>query len=566
MTTNALLQLGFYLIVLVGASAPLGAYMAAVFEGRKTWLSSALAPVERLLYRIAGVRENDAMDWRRYAVAVLVFSALGFLATYFLQRLQAVLPLNPAGMAAVAPHSALNVAVSFVTNTNWQNYGGEATMSYLVQMLVLTSQNFVSAAVGMAVLAALARGIARRETDDLGNLWVDVVRGALHVLLPLSLVFAVFLVSQGVVQTFDPYANATTLEGQSQTIALGPAASQVAIKQLGTNGGGFFNVNSAHPLENPTPLSNFAQVLAILLLPAGLCHTFGSMVGDRRQGWMLLGAMTAVLIACLSLTLVAEARGNPALDGLGLSSIANMEGKETRFGVANSVLWATATTAASNGSVNSMHDSFSPLGGMALMVLMQLGEVIFGGVGSGLYGMLIFVVLSVFIAGLMVGRTPEYMGKKIGPFEMKMASFAVLLPSVVVLTMTAAGVLVPSMLDSRSNPGPHGLSQTLYALTSQGNNNGSAFAGISVNEPLFNYLGALAMWIGRFGVIVPVLAIAGSLARKKFTPPSPGTLPTHTPLFAVLLVGVVLTVGALTFLPVLALGPVVEHLSLIAGK
>jgi K+-transporting ATPase ATPase A chain len=566
MATNSLLQIVLYLVLLIGVSVPLGLYMAAVYEGRRTWLSPVIAPVEKLLYRLAGVREDDGMDWRRYAFAVLVFSFLGFLAAYLLQRVQGMLPLNAADMPGVAPHSALNVAVSFATNTNWQNYGGEGTMSYLTQMLALTVQNFVSAAAGMAVLVALARGIVRRESDDLGNFWVDLTRGTLHVLLPLSLVFAVFLISQGVVQTFAPSAQVTTLEGPSQTIALGPAASQVAIKQLGTNGGGFFNVNSAHPLENPTPLSNFMQVLAILLIPAALCHTFGRLVKDKGQGWMLLGAMTTVLVVFLAMALVAESRGNPALEGLGLSSVANMEGKEARFGVENSVLWGVATTAASNGSVNSMHDSFSPLAGMALLVMMQLGEVIFGGVGSGLYGLLIFVILAVFVAGLMVGRTPEYLGKKIGPFEMKMASFAVLLPSVVVLTMTALGVLLPSLLDSRSNPGPHGLSQILYAFTSQGNNNGSAFAGLSANEPLYNYLGALAMWIGRFGVIIPVLAIAGSLARKKFTPPSPGTLPTHTPLFAMLLVGVLLTVGALTFLPVLALGPVVEHLSLFAGR
>jgi K+-transporting ATPase ATPase A chain len=533
-----------------------------LLEGRRTFLSPALGPLERLLYRLSGVRESEEMDWRRYAVAVLVFSLLGFAATYLLQRLQAVLPMNPAGMTAVAPHSAFNVAVSFVTNTNWQNYGGESTMSYLVQMLVLTVQNFLSAAVGMAVFAALARGIVRRETDLLGNFWVDVTRGTLYVLLPLSLIFAIFLVSQGVVQTFDSSTQATTLEGTSQTIAVGPAASQIAIKQLGTNGGGFFNVNSAHPFENPTPLSNFFEMYAILGLAAGLCITFGRMVKDNRQGWMLLATMTILfagfLLACYSF----EARGNPALDGLGLAATPNMEGKEVRFGVANSALWATATTAASNGSVNAMHDSFSPMGGLVPLVLMQLGEVIFGGIGSGLYGMLVFVVLSVFLAGLMVGRTPEYLGKKIGPFEMKMVSVVVLLPSVVVLTMTAIGVLVPSMLDSRSNPGPHGLSQILYAFTSQANNNGSAFGGISVNEPLYNYLGGLAMWMGRFGVIIPVLALAGSLARKKFTPPSPGTLPTHTALFAVMLMGVILTVGALTFLPVLALGPVVEELQL----
>jgi len=565
MTAHALSQLGLFVIILIGVSVPLGAFMAAVYEGRKTWLSKLLEPIELFLLRVAGVRHDDGMDWQRYAGSVLMFSMLGLVVCYVLQRVQGVLPLNPADMPGVAPHSALNVAVSFVTNTNWQNYGGEATMSYLTQMLALTVQNFVSAATGMAVLAALARGVARRESHDLGNFWVDLTRGTLYILLPLSLALAVVLVSQGVVQTFAPYVQATTLEGAPQTIALGPAASQIAIKQLGTNGGGFFNVNSAHPLENPTPLSNFLQVLSILLIPAALCHTFGRMVGDRRQGWMLLGAMTVAFVGFLWLTLWAETRGNPSLEGLGLASIENMEGKETRFGIANSVLWATATTAASNGSVNAMHDSFTPLAGMALLVLMQLGEVIFGGVGSGLYGLLIFVILSVFVAGLMVGRTPEYLGKKIGPFEMKMASLGILLPSLFVLTLTATGVLIPSMLDSRSNPGPHGLSQILYAFTSQANNNGSAFGGLSANEPWYNYLGALAMWMGRFGVIVPVLAMAGSLGAKKYTPPSPGTLPTATPLFGALLLGVLVTVGALTFLPVLALGPVVEHLALYAG-
>lgn len=401
---------------------------------------------------------------------------------------------------------------------------------------------------------------------SLGNFWVDVVRGTLHLLLPLSLVLALLLVSQGVVQTFSSYAVATTLEGGEQTIALGPAASQIAIKQLGTNGGGFFNVNSSHPLENPTPLSNLLQLLAILLIPAASCLAFGHLVGDKRQGWMLLGAMTAVFVAALVAASVAESQTNPRLDGLGLATATYVEGKEARLGIDASVLWAVATTAASNGSVNSMHDSFSPLAGMVPLLLMQLGEVIFGGVGSGLYGMLVFVVVAVFVTGLMVGRTPEYLGKKIGPFEMKMASVVVLLPSVMVLATTAIGLMVPSMLDSRSNPGPHGLSQILYAFTSQANNNGSAFGGLSANEPLFNYLGALAMWVGRLGVIVPVLAIAGSLASKKFTPPSPGSLPTHTPLFAALLIGVVLTVGALTFLPALALGPIVENLSLSTGQ
>ncbi len=566
MTAHELLQVVLYFVVLTLAAVPLGGFLAAVYDGRRTWFSPIAEPVEQIVCRVAGVDPGRGMDWRRYASAVVAFTFVGFLVTYVCQRVQSLLPLNPASLPAVAPHSALNVAISFATNTNWQNYGGEATMGYLVQMIALTVQNFVSASTGIAVLVALARGLVRRESDSIGNFWVDMMRGVLYVLLPLSLVLAIFLVSQGVVQTFSPYARATTMEGQAQVIALGPAASQVAIKQLGTNGGGFFSVNSAHPLENPTPMSNFLQMLAILLIPGALCHTFGRLVGDKRQGWMLFSVMTVVFAGFVALALWAESRGNPALDGLGLAGTANLEGKELRFGICNSVLWGMATTAASNGSVDAMHDSFTPLAGMAFLLLMQLGEVIFGGVGSGLYGLVMFVILAVFVAGLMVGRTPEYLGKKIGPFEMKMAAFAILLPSVVVLTMTALGVVVPSMLASRSNPGPHGLSQVLYAFTSQANNNGSAFAGLSVNTPLYNYLGALAMWIGRFGVIVPVLAIAGSLARKKFTPPSPGTLPTHTPLFAVLLIGVLLTVGALTFLPVLALGPVVEHIILTAGR
>ncbi|CAN5282778.1 potassium-transporting ATPase subunit KdpA [soil metagenome] len=562
MMTNSVLQMTIYMVVLIGAAVPLGAFMAAVLEGRRTIFSPLFDPVERAIYRAAGVRADDGMNWRRYAIAVLTFSVVGVIATYVLLRMQGTLPLNPQHMPGVPSHTALNIAVSFITNTNWQNYGGESTLSYFSQMIALAVHNFTSAATGIAVMAALSRGIAGRETNDLGNFWVDLTRSTLHILLPASLIFALFLISQGVVQTFSPYVVAHTLEGREQTIALGPAASQSAIKQLGTNGGGFFNANSAHPFENPTALSNFVEMLALLLIPAALCFTYGRMVRDKRQGWMLIGAMTLIFVGFLAFCYHFESRENPALANLGLSSTPFMEGKETRFGIANSVIWATATTAASNGSVNAMHDSFSPLGGMVPLVMMHLGEIVYGGVGSGIYGMLIFVIISVFMAGLMVGRTPEYLGKKIGPYEMKAASIILLLPPLAMLTASAIGVSVPSMLDSRSNPGAHGLTEIIYAFTSQANNNGSSFGGLSVNESAYNYIGALCMWMGRFFVIVPVLAIAGSLAAKKYTPPSPGTLPTHTPLFMAVLVAVILTVAALTIFPVLALGPIAEHLSL----
>ena len=568
---NAFLQLAFYLVVLVLLAKPLGAYMANVYEGRVRFL----APLENLVYRICGTRPEDDMDWKRYLWGVLWFNLFGFVAVYGLQRLQDLLPLNPQKFGAVSPDSSFNTAVSFATNTNWQGYGGESTMSYLTQMLGLSVQNFLSAATGMAVLIALARGFARKQASGIGNFWVDVTRSTLYILLPLSLLLAGALVTQGVVQTFAPYKTVTLVqpvqyaEGKEtktateQTLAVGPAASQIAIKQLGTNGGGFFNVNSAHPFENPTPLSNFLEMLAILVISGALCYTFGRMIGDTRQGWALLAAMTVVLAGFLAVCVFAEQAGNPILAQAGVEQpLGNMEGKEVRFGVANSALWATATTAASNGSVNSMHDSFTPLGGLVPMVLMQLGEIIFGGVGSGLYGMLIFAIVAVFIAGLMVGRTPEYVGKKIEAFEMKMAALAVLFPFAVVLIGTAVAVVIEPGTAGMANPGTHGFSEVLYAFSSAGNNNGSAFAGLSANTPFYNTALGIAMWISRFWIIVPVLAIAGSLARKKLVPAGAGTLPTHTPLFIGFLVGTVLVLGALTFVPALALGPVAEHLQL----
>jgi K+-transporting ATPase ATPase A chain len=577
MTGQGLLQLALYVVVLVALVKPLGAYMAAVFQGERTFMSPLLGPVERLIYRISGVDPARESDWKRYAFSALLVNLLGFIAVYSLQRLQHVLPLNPQGLGAVSPDSSFNTAVSFATNTNWQGYVGEATMSYLTQMLGLAVQNFLSAAAGIAVLIALIRGFTRREAGQVGNFWVDFTRSNLYVLLPLSFVLAVVLASQGVVQSFAPYQQATLVEPlvmqdqavTEQTLPLGPAASQVAIKQLGTNGGGFFNVNSAHPFENPTPLSNFLEMLAILLIPAALCYTFGSMVNDKRQGWALLTAMLVIFVPLLVGAFAAEQAGNPRFDALGVDQAAsamqpggNMEGKETRFGIANSALWATATTAASNGSVNAMHDSFTPLGGLVPMWLMQLGEVVFGGVGSGLYGMLMFAVIAVFIAGLMVGRTPEYLGKKIEAYEVKMAAIVLLVPCLAVLLGTAVAVMVPAATASVANPGVHGFSEILYAFSSAGNNNGSAFAGLSANTPFYNFALGIAMWVSRYWLMIPVLAIAGSLAAKRATAITAGTLPTHTPLFVTLLVTTVLLVGALTFLPALALGPIVEHLQL----
>ena len=578
MTAWSLAQIALALGVLVLAAVPLGRYMARVYEGQPTVLGRALGPLERLIYRASGIDPAEEMDWKGYALAMLAFHVVGFLAVYLLQRFQGMLPFNPGGLGAVEPTSAFNTAVSFMTNTNWQGYGGETTMSYLTQMLALTVQNFVSAASGMAVLVALIRGLTRRTTGVIGNFWVDMVRSTVHVLLPLSLVLALALVSQGTVQTFHGHATATLVEAThdadgkavtDQQIAVGPVASQLAIKQLGTNGGGFFNVNSAHPFENPTPLSNFLETLAILLIAAALCLTFGHMVRDRRQGWALLAAMFVVLIPAIIICTSYEQRGNPLLTPLGVDQTAtavqpggNMEGKEQRFGIASSTIWASYTTAASNGSVNSMHDSYTSLGSLVPLVLMQLGEVIFGGVGSGLYGMLVFVVVAVFAAGLMVGRTPEYLGKKIEPFEMKMAAIAILAMPLAVLIGAAIALLAPGGTATIFNPGPHGYSEVLYAFSSAGNNNGSAFAGLGANTPFYNVMLGLAMLIGRFVIKVPVIALAGSLAAKRTSAASVGTLPTHTPMFIGWLVAVVLIVGGLTFFPALALGPIVEHLML----
>lgn len=589
-TASGVLQLVVYVAILVALVKPLGWFMARVLEGKPgeapLGLGAGLGWLERIIYGFAGVRRDasgDAveMGWKAYALGVLLFNGIGFAAVYALQRLQHVLPLNPAGLGAVEAGSSFNTAVSFTTNTNWQGYGGEVTMSYLTQMLGLGVQNFLSAATGIAVLAALIRGLARRSSSTVGNCWTDLTRSTLYILVPLSAMLALALVSQGVVQTFrGPAEVALTVplsgaEGSvvaTQSIPLGPAASQIAIKQLGTNGGGFFNVNSAHPLENPTALSDFLQCLAILLIPAALCWTFGEMVRDRRQGWAILAAMMVIFVPLLGMAYVLEANGNPGVATIAavdarasdLQPGGNMEGKEARFGIAASSRWAVATTAASNGSVDSMHDSYTPLGGLIPMWLMQLGEVVFGGVGSGLYGMLMFVIVAVFVAGLMVGRTPEYLGKKIEPFEMKMSAICVLVPCAIVLIGTAVAVLVPAGWTT-SNPGAHGFSQILYAFSSAGNNNGSAFAGLTANTPFYNVALGLAMWFSRFWIIVPVLAVAGSMAAKKTIATTSGTLPTHTPVFLLMLVATVIVVGALTFVPALALGPIVEHLALRGG-
>src|SRR4051812_4762526 len=566
MTTNGLLQIAFYFVVLIALAKPLGAYMARVYEGQRLFgLDRVLGPVERLIYRLCGVRPEEEMDWKGYAFALLLFSVVSLIVLYLQQRVQQWLPLNPAKLGAVTPDSSFNTAASFTTNTNWQGYGGESTMSYLTQMAGLAVHNFGSAAAGMAVLVAFIRGLTRRSSKTIGNFWVDLVRTHLYILLPLALVLALLLVSQGMVQTFASYQTVPLVEkpAAGQILALGPVASQIAIKQLGTNGGGFYNVNSAHPFENPTPLSNFLEMLSILLIPAALCHTFGRMVGDTRQGWAVLAAMLLIFVPLAVACVAAEQRGNPALAALGVDqSSGNMEGKDVRFGVANSALWASATTAASNGSVNAMHDSFTPLGGLVPMWLIQLGEVVFGGVGSGLYGMLIFAIIAVFVAGLMVGRTPEYLGKKIEAFEMKMASLIILIPPALVLIGAAVAVSTASARGAISNPGPHGFSQVLYWASSTSNNNGSAFAGLGTNNVFYNVAGGLLMLVARYWLIIPVLAIAGSLAAKRQVPTSSGTVPTHTPLFVTLLVGTVVLVGALAFIPALALGPIVEHLRL----
>jgi len=581
MNLNNLIQISFYLIVLLLTVKPLGIYMAYIYEGRPTGINVWFSSFEKWIYRVCGVKPEVGMIWKEYAVALMLFNVLGILVVYAIQRLQAFLPLNPMTMPAVSPDSSFNTAVSFATNTNWQGYGGESTMSYLAQMLALTVQNFVSAATGMAALVALIRGFVQKQTKTLGNFWVDLVRTTLYILIPLSLLFALVLVSQGTPQTFHPSAKASLVQAMKdsagkpvseQVIALGPVASQIAIKQLGTNGGGFFNANSSHPYENPTPLSNFLEVLAILVISGALCYTFGFMVRDRRQGWALLAAMLIIFVPCLVWSVQIEQQGNPLLTRMGVdqSSTAlqpggNMEGKEARFGIASSSIWSVATTSASNGSVNSMHDSFMPLGGMIPMWLIQLGEVIFGGVGSGLYGMIAFVIIAVFIAGLMIGRTPEYLGKKIEAYEMKMAALVALIPHVFILVPTALAVLITAGKAGIANPGAHGFSEILYAFSSASGNNGSAFAGLSANTPFYNITLGLAMFFCRYWLIIPMLAVAGSLSAKKIVPVSSGTLPTHTPLFVFFLAMVVLIIGALTFFPALALGPIVEHLMLNAS-
>ena len=586
MTINGTVQILVFFVALFALAIPLGSYMARVYDGT-SGVNRVFGPLEHGIYRLLGTREDAEMGWKIYALTMLLFNLVGLLAVYGLQRFQPMFPFNPQGLGPVTPDSSFNTAISFASNTNWQGYSGEVTMSYLTQMLGLTVQNFVSAATGMAVLIALIRGLRRHTSHSIGNFWVDLTRSTLYILLPLSLVLSLVQVSQGVVQSFQssqtvtlpsPTTDADGNQVTQQMLPLGPASSQIAIKQLGTNGGGFFNTNSAHPFENPSPLSNILEALAILLIPAALVYTFGVMIGDKRQAWAILAAMTLILLPLVAIGVVSEQVGNPLFptevdqQASGLQSGGNMEGKEVRFGIVNSALWAAITTAASNGSVNSMHDSYTPLGGLVPMFLMQLGEVIFGGVGSGLYGMLIFAIIAVFVAGLMVGRTPEYLGKKIEAYEIKMASLVILVPSVMVLGGTALalttsagrGALYDASVAYTSvyNPGAHGFSEVLYAFTSQGNNNGSAFAGLGANNPFWNLTGGVAMLASRYWLAIPVLAIAGSLAVKKQVPAGPGTLATHSPLFIAMLIGVVIIVGALTFIPALALGPIVEHLLL----
>ena len=564
MTANGWLQIFVYLLALVLLTRPLGGFLHRVFEGQKTFLSPLLGPVERGFYRLAGIDARREQDWLGYTLAMLVFNLAGFLLLYALLRLQGFLPLNPQQLPGVSPHLAFNTAVSFVTNTNWQSYGGETTLSYLSQMFGLTTQNFVSAGTGIAVALAVVRGFVRRQTSGLGNFWVDLTRATLYVLLPLSLLSALVLVALGVPQNFAATTEATTLEGARQLIAQGPVASQIAIKQLGSNGGGFFNVNSAHPFENPTALTNFLESLFLILIAAALTNIFGRMVKDERQGWALFGAMAILLSAGIGISYWAESQGNPAIAALGVEG-PNLEGKETRFGIAQSTIWSAATTAASNGSVNAMHDSYTPLGGLVQMLNIQLGEAIFGGVGAGLYGMLVYAILAVFIAGLMVGRTPEYLGKKIEAREVKLTMLAVLCLPVVLLGFTAYACVSPTMLKGLANAGPHGFSEILYAFTSAAGNNGSAFAGLTANAPLWNTLLGIAMLVGRFAVIVPLLAVAGGLAAKPAVAPSAGTFPTNNGLFVGLLIGVLLIVGGLTYFPALALGPLAEQLSLLDG-
>ncbi len=580
MTPFSWLQIAVYMALLLLLVKPLGGYMARVYQGERVFLSRLLSPLERLVYRLTRIRPGEEIDWKTYGVCMILFNMAGMLLLYLILRIQDTLPLNPAHLGPVSPELSFNTASSFATNTNWQFYSGETTMSYFSQMLGLATHNFVSAATGMSIMAAVIRGLARHTAQTIGNYWADMTRTVVYILLPLCIILAVILVSQGVVQTFKGPQTVTLLQSTEdasgntvtgQSIAVGPAASQIAIKQLGTNGGGFFNVNSAHPLENPTPLSNFLEMLALLLIPAALCYTFGRMVGDTRQGWALLTAMTIIFVACLSVTVWSEQGKNAALSGLNVDQTTtltqpggNMEDKEVRFGTTNSAIWATVTTAVSNGSVNSMHDAYTPLGGMIPMWLMQLGEIVYGGVGSGLYGMLAFVIVAVFIAGLMIGRTPEYLGKKIETYEMQMAAIIVLMPVLLALLGTAIAAMVSSGHSTVYNAGAHGFSELLYAFSSTANNNGSAFAGLGGN-PFLDVLTGIIMLFGRFWSAIPALAIAGSLARKKQVSAGSGTLPTHNGLFIAWLIAVIVIVGALSFFPALSLGPIVEHL-MLAGK
>ena len=555
------LQFAFFLLLLTTLTPPLGSYMAKVFQGQKTFMSRPLGWLERLIYKGSGVEASIEMNWKQYSVALISFNLLGIFAVFLFQMFQGFLPLNPQGMGAPTWHSAINTAVSFVTNTNWQGYAGETTMSYFTQMIALSVQNFVSAAVGLAVAVALIRGVTRRESKTIGNYWVDLTRATVYILLPLATIYTLFLVSQGVVQTFASYLEIQTLEGAKQLIPLGPAASQIAIKMLGTNGGGFFNANAAHPFENPTAISNFFQMLAIFLIPAALTFTYGSMARNQKHGWIIFGAMMLLFVTLTSASLASEYTTNPVMRHAGV-----MEGKEVRLGVFNSVFFSSVTTAASCGAVNTMHSSLSPLSGGIAMLNMMLGEVIFGGVGAGFYGMMLFILMTVFIAGLMVGRTPEYFGKKIEANEMKMVIFAILAPCAVILIGTAISVVSPMALSSLAHKGPHGFSEVLYAFTSAAANNGSAFGGLNANTTYFNIALSIAMLVGRFAIILPLLAVAGSLARKKVSPVSSGTFETDNFLFLFLLVAVILIVGALTFVPALSLGPIVEHFMMLKGQ
>jgi K+-transporting ATPase ATPase A chain len=573
MTVNGWVQVAIYAAIIAAITVPLGGYMTRVFAGERTFLSPVLRPAEAMFYRLSGVDPAREQNWIAYTVGMLLFNLVAFLTLYVLMRLQNALPFNPQGFSGVAPDLALNTAISFTTNTNWQNYGGEGTMSYLVQMAGLTVHNFVSAATGIAIAVALIRGFARKSTQTIGNFWVDMTRGTLYVLLPISILAALFLVFQGMPQNLNSYVEATTLEGAKQTIAQGPVASQIAIKMLGTNGGGFFNANAAHPYENPTALSNLLQMVLIFSIGAALTNVFGRMVGNQKQGWALFGAMGLLFLAGVAVAYWAESAGNPAFTSLGVDQVAsamqsggNMEGKEVRFGITNSALFATITTDASCGAVNAMHDSFTALGGMVPLVNIQLGEIIFGGVGAGLYGMLLFAILTLFIAGLMVGRTPEYVGKKLESREVKMAMLAVLAWPLSTLGFTALATVLPAGIAGPANAGPHGFSEILYAYTSMTGNNGSAFAGLTGNTLFYNLTGAAAMMIGRFAIIVPVLAIAGSLAAKKLVPASAGTFPTDNGLYVGLLIGVIIITGGLIYFPALALGPIVEHFQMLAGS